>query len=91
MFIADALVACVVAEQYPWMVIEVVVLWVIALDGLLIYTALNAATLALLDAGVEMKLLPVGTTCSVKTNGSTNVNVDALVVAVRMIHFCWYT
>ncbi len=70
-FIADALVACVAVKNYPRTVIEVVV-QVISVDGSLVSTALNAATLALMDAGVEMNSLPVGTTCLVKTNGGCN-------------------
>ena len=60
--------ACVAVEKYPRTVIEVVV-QIIKSDGSLVSTALNAATLALVDAGVEMKSLPIGTTCLVKSNG----------------------
>ena len=66
-FIGDALVACVAVEKYPRTVIEVVI-QVIKTDGSLLSTALNAATLALIDAGVEMNSLPIGTTCLVKVN-----------------------
>lgn len=66
-FIGDALVACVSVEKYPRTVIEVVV-QIIKSDGSLLSTALNAATLALVDAGLEMKSLPIGTTCLVRSN-----------------------
>ena len=66
-FIGDALIACVAVEKYPRTVIEVVI-QIIKSDGSLMSTALNAATLALMDAGIEMNSLPIGTTCLVKTN-----------------------
>ena len=65
-FVCDALVSCVAVEKYPRTVIEVV-LQVIEADGSLVSTALNAATLALMDAGVEMNSLPIGTTCLIRT------------------------
>lgn len=71
-FIGDALVACIAVNKYPRTVIEVVI-QVIKSDGSLLSTALNAATLAIMDAGVEMNSLPIGTTCLVKANTD---NVD---------------
>jgi|EP00979_Chaetoceros_neogracilis_P003069 exosome complex component RRP46 len=67
-FIGDSLMACIAIDQYPRTVIEVVI-QVIKVDGSLVATALNAATLALLDAGIQMKSLPIATTCLVPTNG----------------------
>jgi len=67
-FIGDSLMACIAIDQYPRTVIEVVI-QVIKADGSLVATALNAATLALLDAGIQMKSLPIATTCLVPTNG----------------------
>lgn len=67
-FIGDSLMACIKIDEYPRNVIEVVI-QVIKSDGSLIATALNAATLALLDAGIQMKSLPIATTCLVPTNG----------------------
>mmetsp|Transcript_4991 Transcript_4991/g.6449 ORF Transcript_4991/g.6449 Transcript_4991/m.6449 type:complete len:245 (+) Transcript_4991:225-959(+) len=70
-FIADALISCVAVDKYARTVIEVVI-QVITADGSLVSTALNAAGLALMDAGIEMKSVPIGTTCLVKSNGSDN-------------------
>ena len=63
-FLANALSATVRTEAYPRTVIEVVV-QVIKADGSAVGVALNAAVLALLDAGVEMTGLPIATTCLV--------------------------
>lgn len=68
-FIGDSLMACVATDQYARKVIEVVI-QVIKADGSLVATALNAATLALLDAGIQMKSLPIATTCLVPINGN---------------------
>jgi len=67
-FVGDSLAACVAVEEYPRTVIEIVV-QVIKADGSLVGTALNAAVLALMDAGVLMGSLPVTTTCLVESNG----------------------
>jgi len=70
-FIGDSLMACVATEEYGRKIIEVVI-QVIKADGGLVSTALNAATLALLDAGIQMKSLPIGTTCLVSSNGNAS-------------------
>jgi exosome complex component RRP46 len=73
-FIGDSLMACVATDEYARKVIEVVI-QVIKADGSLVTTALNAATLALLDAGIQMKSLPIATTCLVPTNGSSSEEI----------------
>jgi ribonuclease PH len=76
-FIGDSLMACIATNQYPRTVIEIVI-QVIRADGSLVGTALNAATLALLDAGIHMNSLPIGTTCLVPINGDlvTEIRFD---------------
>ena len=49
------------------MVIEIVI-QVINADGSIIGTSLNAAVLALLDAEISMKSLPIATTCLISSN-----------------------
>lgn len=78
-FIGDALVACVAVDKYPRTVIEVVI-QVIKSDGSLLSTALNAATLALMDASIQMNSLPIGTTCLVKNNNDSGSGSDIDVV-----------
>jgi exosome complex component RRP46 len=68
-FLADALAATVRTDAYPRTVIEVVV-QIVKSDGSAVGTALNAAVLALMDAGVEMVGLPVATTCLVTGTGT---------------------
>ena len=70
-FIGDSLMACIATEQYSRTVIEVVI-QVVKADGSLLATALNAATLALLDAGIQMNSLPIATTCMVPRNVNGN-------------------
>ena len=67
-FLADALAATIRTDAYPRTVIEVVV-QLLKSDGSAVATALNAAVLALMDAGVEMVGLPVATTCLVTEDG----------------------
>ena len=73
-FIGDSLMACIATDQYPRTVIEIVI-QVIKADGSLVTTALNAATLALMDAGVQMNSLPIATTCLVPTNGDSSAEI----------------
>lgn len=49
------------------MVIEIVI-EVINADGSMIGTSLNAVVLALLDAGISMKSLPIAITCLISSN-----------------------
>mmetsp|Transcript_5239 Transcript_5239/g.14861 ORF Transcript_5239/g.14861 Transcript_5239/m.14861 type:complete len:271 (-) Transcript_5239:93-905(-) len=67
-FLSDALAATIKTDAYPRTVIEVVV-QILKSDGSAIGTTLNAAVLALMDAGVEMVGLPVATTCLVTEDG----------------------
>mmetsp|Transcript_16576 Transcript_16576/g.36011 ORF Transcript_16576/g.36011 Transcript_16576/m.36011 type:complete len:318 (+) Transcript_16576:47-1000(+) len=63
-FLRDALSSCVLLDQYPRCVIQVVV-QVVQSDGCVLGSALNCAALALMDAGVAMAGLPVASTCVV--------------------------
>lgn len=67
-FVGDALAACIRLDQYPRSVVEVVI-QVIRADGSVLGTAVNAAVMALMDAGVEMRSVPVATTCLVLRGG----------------------
>ena len=74
-FLADALAATIRTDAYPRTVIEVVV-QLLKSDGSAVGTALNAAVLALMDAGVEMVGLPVATTCLVTEDGGDGGGAD---------------
>ena len=63
-FVKDALAHCIVLENYPRCVIQVIV-QVVQADGSVLGSAVNCALLALLDAGVAMRGVPVATTCVV--------------------------
>ena len=69
-FISDALTSCIMVTEYPRTIIEVVI-QVIKADGSVVGTALNAAVLALMDAGIRMKSLSVATTCMVPMNATS--------------------
>jgi ribonuclease PH len=64
-FIGDALQGCIDTRSYPRTIIEVVI-QVMSADGSVLSSAINAAVLALMDAGVRMNRIPIGTTCLVK-------------------------
>lgn len=64
-FIGDALQGCIETRSYPRTIIEVVI-QVMSADGSVLSSAINAAVLALMDAGVRMNRIPIGTTCLVK-------------------------
>lgn len=74
-FIGDALGSCILVEEYPRTAIEIVI-QVIKEDGSVISTALNAAVLALMDAGVQMKYLSIATTCLVENRRELNLRLD---------------
>ena len=74
-FICDAVCACVALEEYPRTVIEIVV-QIIKADGSVVGTALNAAVLALMDAGVLMNSLPIATTFVVESSCLQNLRLD---------------
>ncbi|KAL9190420.1 hypothetical protein ACHAXT_007631 [Thalassiosira profunda] len=63
-FLRDALSSCILLERYPRCVIQVVV-QIVQSDGSVLGSAVNCAVLALMDAGVAMKGLPVASTCAV--------------------------
>lgn len=54
----------IITEAYPRSVIQVVI-QIMAADGSVLATAVNAAVSALLDAGIEMRFLPTAITCLV--------------------------
>ncbi|KAL7474271.1 hypothetical protein ACHAW6_000251 [Cyclotella cf. meneghiniana] len=60
-FLCNALASCIMLERYPHCVIQVVVR-ILQADGSVLGTALNCAVLALMDAGVAMRSLPVACT-----------------------------
>lgn len=77
-FIGDALQGCIDTKFYPRTIIEVVI-QVMNADGSVLSSAINAAVLALMDAGVRMNQIPIGTTCLVKcsdSNSSANILFD---------------
>lgn len=75
-FIGDALQGCIETKFYPRTIIEVVI-QVMNADGSVLSSAINAAVLALVDAGVRMNRIPIGTTCLVKcTDASANILFD---------------
>lgn len=63
-FVRDSLSSCILLENYPRCVIQVIV-QVVQADGSVLGGALNCAVLALLDAGIAMAGVPVATTCVV--------------------------
>jgi ribonuclease PH len=63
-FVRDALSCCIMLERYPRCVVQVVV-QIVQADGSVLGTAVNCAVMALMDAGVAMKGLPVASTCVV--------------------------
>lgn len=75
-FIANALGACVITEQYPRTMIEVVV-EVLKGDGSILGTTVNAAVLALMDAGIMMRSLPIATTCVISDNSIIKLDPTA--------------
>eukprot|EP00571_Detonula_confervacea_P016562 CAMPEP_0172310456 /NCGR_PEP_ID=MMETSP1058-20130122/11494_1 /TAXON_ID=83371 /ORGANISM="Detonula confervacea, Strain CCMP 353" /LENGTH=309 /DNA_ID=CAMNT_0013023263 /DNA_START=52 /DNA_END=978 /DNA_ORIENTATION=- len=66
-FLRDALSSCILLEKYPRCVIQVVI-QVVQADGSVLGSAVNCAVLALMDAGVAMRGLPVAATCCVVMN-----------------------
>lgn len=63
-FIRDALSSCIMLEKYPRCVIQVVI-QIVQADGSVLGSATNCAVMALMDAGVAMRGLPVAATCVV--------------------------
>ena len=71
-FVRDALSSCILLDRYPRCVIQVVI-QIVQADGGVLATAVNCAVMALMDAGVAMRGLPVAATCVVIGNC---LNVD---------------
>ncbi len=63
-FLRDTLSSCILLERYPRCVIQVVI-QIVQSDGCVLGSAVNCAVLALMDAGVAMRGLPVASTCVV--------------------------
>ncbi|KAL7467722.1 hypothetical protein ACHAXS_007965 [Conticribra weissflogii] len=66
-FVRDALSSCILLERYPRCVIQVVI-QIVQADGGVLGSAVNCALLALMDAGVAMRGVPVASTCVVVDN-----------------------
>lgn len=64
-FLTDVLTSCVDVALFPRCVIEVV-LQIVHQDGSLLSCLLHASVAALIDSGVDLLYLPVGTTCLIK-------------------------
>lgn len=62
--LANILSSCILLEEYPRSIIEVVI-QVLQSDGSVLSVAMNAAVLACIDAGISMSTVPVGTLCLV--------------------------
>jgi hypothetical protein len=63
-FLRDTLSSCILLERYPRCVIQIVI-QIVQSDGCVLGSAVNCAVLALMDAGVAMRGLPVASTCVV--------------------------
>jgi ribonuclease PH len=74
-FVTKQLAACILTERYPRTVISIV-LQVLGGDGSVLAALLHAAVSALMDAGVEMKVLPVAVTCSCRVGGTRELRLD---------------
>lgn len=68
-FIGESVSNCIIKENYPRSVIEIVI-QVIKSDGSVLSSCVNATAIALMDAGIPMLSLPIATTCILKS--STN-------------------
>lgn len=67
-FLTKHLTACIVRQNYPRCVISVI-LQVLNSDGSVLAVAFHAAVSALMDAGIDMKILPTAVTCCSCTDG----------------------
>lgn len=74
-FLTKALTACLVTEQYPRSVIQIV-LQILSADGSVLGAALNGAVAALMDAGIAMKVLPVAVTCLISEIDNSTIQLD---------------
>jgi ribonuclease PH len=71
-FLQNVLSNAIMTSSYPRSVIQLV-LQIILADGSVLATALHAAVSALLDAGIEMNVLPTAITCSM---GGDSIRLD---------------
>lgn len=76
-FVCDALSSCIMLERYPRCVIQVVI-QIVQADGSVLGTAVNCAEMALVDAGVAMKGLPVASTCVVVSRQLQNGHAGSI-------------
>ncbi|CAM9311242.1 unnamed protein product [Discosporangium mesarthrocarpum] len=75
MFLRRSLEGVILLAHYPRTVISIIV-QVIIDDGAVLSTALNAATVALINAGVEMTALALSVTCCVCSMPSRSIVLD---------------
>ncbi|GAX20386.1 exosome complex component RRP46 [Fistulifera solaris] len=61
-FLTRILTSCCCTQLYPRCILSITI-HVLSHDGSILAAALHAAVSALMDAGIEMKTLPVGVTC----------------------------
>ena len=64
--LSQQLTACIITEYYPRTVVSVVV-QVLTADGSVLAACLHAAVLALMDAGIDLRRLPVAVTCALNS------------------------
>ena len=74
-FLTRILTACCLTRLYPRCIISVT-LHVLSQDGSVLAAALHAAVSALMDAGIEMRTLPVGVTCLLRKDDDDTVLLD---------------
>ena len=70
-FVSNTLSSCICVENYPRSMIEIV-FEVLTSDGSVLSSAIQAGVLALMDAGIQMKQIPVAITCLVDPSGQEN-------------------
>ncbi|CAM9285289.1 unnamed protein product [Choristocarpus tenellus] len=75
MFLRRSLEEVILLTHYPRTVISIVI-QVIVDDGAVLSTALNAATMALLNAGVEMTAIALSVTCCISCAPARSVMLD---------------
>lgn len=72
-FLTQQLSACIVTEKYPRCVVSII-LQIVNADGSVLSAAMHAAVSALMDAGIDMKLLPTAVTCCYSDGGSIQLD-----------------
>lgn len=68
--------ACIILQEYPRCIIQVVV-HILTADGSVLAAALHSTVSALMDAGIVMKFLPLAITCLLSTDGSIQLDPSA--------------